>query len=177
MANYYLFYVKIAIWKWFVQYFSSYLHEKYWFLLKFCLKPIKGFNTSTNWGEKTIFSCQWLENKYSIVIFALKVSGITWFDLEWVSWSCPRIRGVSFCSTWVSLSRQYGFNSYIYQQVIYKNSSRAPSASVPIDRLPDNLFGKCFPWVAGSMPLKSQKYSHIFYDYIQFYMNLNQYCI
>ena len=29
MTNYYLKYVKIAIWKWIVYYFSSYLHDKY----------------------------------------------------------------------------------------------------------------------------------------------------
>ena len=32
------------------------------FLLQFCWQPIKGFKTSTNWREHTIFSCQWLEN-------------------------------------------------------------------------------------------------------------------
>ena len=32
------------------------------FLFQFCWQPIKGLNTSTNWRENTMFSCQWLEN-------------------------------------------------------------------------------------------------------------------
>ena len=53
---------KIAIWKWFVQYFSSYLHDKYCIFASIFWQPIKEFNTSRNWRENTIFSCQWLEN-------------------------------------------------------------------------------------------------------------------
>ena len=42
MTNYHLFYVKIAIWKWIVHYFSSYLHDKYCI---FYLKNIFWLNT------------------------------------------------------------------------------------------------------------------------------------
>ena len=69
LTNYYLFYVIIAIWELIVQYFSSYLHDKHCIFASILLinyYTIKGFYTSTNWSEKTMFSCQWLENNFYI---------------------------------------------------------------------------------------------------------------
>ena len=36
MTNYYLFYIKITIWEWIVQYFSSYLHDKHGIFASIC---------------------------------------------------------------------------------------------------------------------------------------------
>ena len=57
MTNYYLFYVIIAIWEWIVYYFSNYLHDKLFILTSILLITYK----RTNWREKTMFLCQWLE--------------------------------------------------------------------------------------------------------------------
>ena len=65
MNNYYLFYGKIAIWKCSFQviYMINIV-----LLLYFCWQPIKGINTSTNWRENTMLSCQWLEKRFVCLI-------------------------------------------------------------------------------------------------------------
>ena len=58
------FYIKIAIWKWFIQYFSSYLHEKYCIFALYYVDNL--YKDLTNWCENTMFSCscKWLEKKW-----------------------------------------------------------------------------------------------------------------
>ena len=56
------FYVKIAILKWFVHYFSSYFHvKKIVLFLQFCWQTI---NMSFNWRENIIFWSQWLKKNF-----------------------------------------------------------------------------------------------------------------
>ena len=89
----------------------------------------------------------------------LKITDL--LDLELVNGSCPRTQDDSSPHHSVQhegLQLASGFNSSIYQQVFYKCSfrPRVPSASVPMDRLPENHFGQCQLWMADSMPCKSQ---------------------
>ena len=88
-------------------------------------------------------------------------------DLGWVSGSCQRIQDDSSPHHSVQhecLQLAKGFNFCIYQQVVYKCSSRAPSASVPMDRLPENHLGQWKLQMAYSMPCKSQAFLPYFKD-------------
>ena len=63
MTNHYL-HDKIAIWKWFVHYFKSYLHENYCSFSTILLTTYKRILLRlTIWRENTSFSGQWLEKK------------------------------------------------------------------------------------------------------------------